>query len=89
MVVPPCSSHSPRVDVVWYDIAVVSELGTADAAFTALGSDLFIEQLSHLSIRAEFAISSRMKWIFDSPDELARLEYGWLSVPSADRCTGW
>jgi len=54
--------------MVRHDIAIIRELGTADAAFTALGDNLSIEQLSHRCIGAEFTIPFRMKWIFDSAD---------------------
>jgi hypothetical protein len=54
--------------MVRHDIAVIRELGIADAAFSSLENDLSIEQLSHLSIGAEFTIPSRMNWIFDSAD---------------------
>jgi hypothetical protein len=54
--------------MVRHDIAVIRELRTADAALTALGNDFSVEQLSHLSIGSEFAIPSRMKWIFNTTD---------------------
>lgn len=73
MIISPGPAYSPWADMVLYDMAIVSELSFADAAFTALGNDLSVEQLSHLSIGAEFARSSRMKWIFDSTD--AELSY--------------
>jgi len=68
MIVSPGSAHSSRAYVVWHDIAVVSKRVIANATFTALRHDLSVEQLSHLSIGAEFAIPSRMKWIFDTAD---------------------
>jgi hypothetical protein len=60
VIVSPGPSHAPRVDMVRYDIAIVRELGLANAAFTALGYDLSIEQLSHLPIGAEFSVSPRV-----------------------------
>jgi hypothetical protein len=59
--------------MVRHNVTVIRELGAANAAFTALGNNLSIEQLSHLSIGAELAIPSRMKWIFNSAD--AKLSY--------------
>ena len=73
VIISPSPSHSPRVDMVRYDIAIIREISAADAAFAALGNDFPIEQLSHLRIGAEFAITSRMKWIFNSAD--AELSY--------------
>jgi hypothetical protein len=66
MIVSPRPSHSPWADVVRHDITIVREFGAADAAFTALGNDLSIDQLAHFSIGAELTISSRMKRIFNS-----------------------
>jgi len=50
------------------DIAVIGERRAADAAFTALEDDLFVEKLSHFRIRAEFAISPWVLGILDSPN---------------------
>ena len=68
VIISPGSAHSPRADMVWNNVTVIREIGAADAAFTALGNDLSIEQLAHLSVRAELAVTSRMKWIFYSAD---------------------
>jgi hypothetical protein len=54
--------------MVRHDIAIVREFGAADAAFTALRSDLSIEQLAHFSIGTEFAVPSRAKRICDPAD---------------------
>jgi hypothetical protein len=66
VIISPSPAHASRVDMVRYDVAVIRELGTADATLTSLGHDLSIEQLSHLSVRAELTVPSRMKWIFNS-----------------------
>ena len=57
VIVSPSASHTSRADMVRNDIAVIGERRAADAAFTALEDDLFVEKLSHFRIRAEFAIS--------------------------------
>ena len=70
--------------MVRHDVAVISKRGTAYTAFTALGNDLSVEQLSHLSIGAEFTIPSRMKWIFDTADAKVSQCLRFLSyLPSA------
>jgi hypothetical protein len=66
VIVSPCPAHSPWIDMVRYDITVIRELRTADATFSSLGNDLSIEQLSHLPVGAEFPVSSRVTWIFNS-----------------------
>jgi hypothetical protein len=68
VIVSPGPAHPPWTNVVWHDITIVREFGAADAAFTALGNDLSIEQLAHLAVRAELAVTSRMKWIVYSAD---------------------
>jgi hypothetical protein len=49
VIVSPGSAHTPRMNVVRYDVTVISELLLADAAFAVLGDDLPIKELSHLS----------------------------------------
>jgi hypothetical protein len=75
VIVSPRSTHASRADVVRGNVTIVREFDPADTAFTNLGNDLHIEQLSHLSIGAKFAKPSRMKRIFNSAD--AELSY-WL-----------
>ena len=43
VIVSPRSSHSPRVPMIGYHVAVVGELDTAQSAFAALGEYLSIE----------------------------------------------
>jgi hypothetical protein len=66
MVVPPCSSHSFRIPVVRHDIVVIRELFVTDGAFPVLFDDFAVQHLSHFCRRAEFAVSSRMMWVFDA-----------------------
>lgn len=66
MIVPPGSTHSFRISVVWCDIVVVGELFVADRAYPALLQDLAVEQLPHLGRGSQFSISPRMVWIIDS-----------------------
>ena len=74
VIVSPCAAHSPWIDMVRFDIAVIRELRTADAAFSFLGNDLSIEQLSHLPVGAEFPVSPRETWILNSAN--AKLSSG-------------
>ena len=62
------SRHSvPYVDVgIRYDLAVIGERLVTDCAFSALVSDLSVEQFSHFGWGAEFAISPRVVRIFDA-----------------------
>jgi hypothetical protein len=60
--------------MVRHDVAVIGKRGTADTAFTALGNNLSIEQLSHLPVGAEFPVSPRVTWILNSAD--AKLSSG-------------
>jgi hypothetical protein len=68
VIASPGTSHAPWADMVRNDIAVISELGAANATFTALGDDFFGEKFSHFPIRAEFSVSSGVLSILDSPN---------------------
>jgi hypothetical protein len=54
--------------MVRHDVAVISELRAADAAFTTLGDDLFVEKLPHFRVRTELSVSSGVLGILDSPN---------------------
>ena len=43
MIVSPSSSHAPRTDVVWDNVAIVSELGTTEDTLAVLRHDLAVE----------------------------------------------
>jgi hypothetical protein len=68
MIVSPRSSHPSGVDVVRDNVAIVSELRTAESAFPDLRHDLSVEQFPHLPVGAEFAVSPRVIWILDPAD---------------------
>jgi len=64
MIVSPRSSHAFGINVVGHDVVVVGEGFLADGALSALFEDLAIEQLPHLRVGTEFAVSSRMMRVF-------------------------
>jgi hypothetical protein len=66
MVVSSRPSHSSRIDVVGYDIAIVGEGHLANSTLSVLLNDFSIEQLPHFRSGAEFAVSSRMVRVFDT-----------------------
>jgi hypothetical protein len=66
VIVPQRFAHASGIDVIGNDVGVISKLLFTDSALAVLCHDLSNEQLSHLSIRAKFAILSRKKLIFDS-----------------------
>jgi hypothetical protein len=66
MIISPSSTHSFRVPVVRYDVAAVSKFLVTDCAFFVLLHDFAINQLSHLSWRPQFPVSSGVMRIFDS-----------------------
>jgi hypothetical protein len=65
MVVSPRPSHSSRIDVIGYDVAVVGERHLTNCALPVLFDNFAVEQLPHLRFRAEFAIPSRVMRVFD------------------------
>ena len=66
VIISPSSAHTLRIYVVGDDIVVVGELLVANCADAALLSHLPVQQLSHLSRRSQFPVSSRVMRIFDS-----------------------
>src|SRR5690349_8607699 len=68
MIVPPGSSHSFRILVVRNNVVVVGKLFVTDRADSGLLAHLAVQQLPHLSGRSEFAISSRMVGVFNTPN---------------------
>ena len=66
MVVSPSPSHAFGLDVVGYDLAVIREGNQADCTFPFLVGDLSVQQLPHLSRRAEFAVPPWMVRIIDA-----------------------
>jgi len=68
MIVPPRSSHTPRINVVRNDVVIVRELPLAEGARTVLSDNFPIQELPHFSIRPDFPVSTWMLGIFDSSD---------------------
>ncbi len=66
MIVSPGSSHAFGIDVVRHDVVVVGEGFLADRASSVLLDDLTIEQLPHLAVGTELAVSSRVMRVFNT-----------------------
>ena len=67
MVISVGASHALWVDMVGHDITVVCKGYMAQRTFGILLHNLSIHQLSQFSGRPEFAVSSRVTWIFNVP----------------------
>jgi hypothetical protein len=48
MIVPPCSSHSPLLDVVTNDLTAAGKCFVANPVLSSLLGDLPVDQLAHL-----------------------------------------
>lgn len=84
MIVPPGTSHTFGTDVVWYDVAVVSEPLLAEWADTLLSDDLPVEELPHLAIGAKFPVSPWMERVVNAADaHLALAPFLWDLLSSA------
>jgi hypothetical protein len=68
MIVPPCSTHAPRADVIRYDVAVVSEPLPAEGADSILRRNLSVHQFPHFGIRTKFPVAAGMMGIIDAAD---------------------
>jgi hypothetical protein len=66
MVISSRPSHSSRVNVVGHDVAIVRERHLADGALPVLFDDFAVEQLPHLCLGAEFAVSPGVMRVFDT-----------------------
>jgi len=59
--------------MVGHNVTIVGEPFLAECAEAILCSDLLVEELPHLTVRAEFPVSPGMMRIFNAPDaHLAR-----------------
>jgi len=57
----------PYADIgIGHDVAIVRERHLTDGALPVLFDNLAVEQLPHLSFRAEFAISPGVVRVFDT-----------------------
>jgi hypothetical protein len=65
MVVSPRPSHSSRIDVVGYDVAVIRERHLTNRTLSILFDDFAVEHLPHLGLRPEFAVPSGVMRVFD------------------------
>ena len=83
VIVAPCSAHTARVDVVGNDIAVVGELLLANTTNAVLSRNLAIQQLPHLPVGAQLAVSTRMLGIVDAPGtNQALTPFFWNPLPA-------
>jgi hypothetical protein len=64
MVASPRPAHSSRIDVIGYDVAVIREGHLTDGTLL-LFDNFSVEQLPHLRLRAEFAVSPGLMRVFD------------------------
>jgi hypothetical protein len=84
MIISPRPSHPTGIDVVGNDVVIVRELSLAERAHTVLGGDLPVHQLSHLGVRADLSISTRVLRIVNATDaHLARSSFLRNRFPSA------
>jgi hypothetical protein len=60
MIISPGSSHATGMDVVGYDVAIISERFVTEDALAVLDQDLPVEELPHFSVGAEFPVSPGM-----------------------------
>jgi hypothetical protein len=65
MIVSPHPSHSSRIDVVGYDVAVIRQRHLTNRTLSILFDDFAVEHLPHLGFRTEFAIPSGMMRVLD------------------------
>jgi len=75
VIVAPGATHAAGTDVIGDDVAVFGELLLTDAANAVLSNDLPIEQLAHLPVGAQLAVSARVLEILDAPDTNLALTY--------------
>ena len=68
VIVAPGAAHATGTDVVGNDVAVIGELLFTDPANSILRNDLPVEELAHLPVGAQLAVSARMLGIIDAPD---------------------
>ena len=66
VIIPPRSSHSFGIPVIWNHVRVIRELFVTDRAFPVLLDNLPIQQFPHFSRRPEFPISPRMMRILNA-----------------------
>jgi len=92
MVIPVRASHTLWVDMVGHDIRVVCEGYMAERTLGNLLRNLSVHHLSQFSGRPEFAVSSRVMWIFNAlhtrPDLPPLLVHG-FSAAAELRFVGW
>jgi hypothetical protein len=83
VIVPPSAAHAAGTDVVGDHIAAISEFLVANAADAVLIRNLTIEQLAHLAVGAQLAVSAGMLGIVDAADtHLALASFLWDCLPA-------
>jgi len=50
VVVPPCPAHAAGMDMVGYDVAIISEHFVTEGALATLGGNLPVEEFPHFSV---------------------------------------
>jgi hypothetical protein len=56
------------MDMVRYDVAIISERFVTEGALATLGGNLPVEQFPHFTVGAEFPVSSWVMWVFYAPN---------------------
>jgi len=83
VIIPPGAAHTAGADVVGHYIAVVSEFLFANAADAVLSNDLPVQQLPHLPVGAQLAVSASVPGIVDAPDaQLTLMPFLWDCLPA-------
>ena len=84
VIVSPSPVHAAGMDVVGHHVAVIGEPCITERAFSALGHDLPVEELPHLSVGSEFSVSPGVLRIFSAPNShLALALFSWDLLSSA------
>ena len=72
--------------MVGNDVAVIGEVLFTDPANAVLGNDLPVEELAHLPVRAQLAVSAGVLGILNAADaHLALMSFLWDCLPAAAR----
>ena len=92
VVVPPCPAHAAGMDMVGYDVAIISEHFVTEGALATLGGNLPVEEFPHFPVGAEFPVSPGVMRVFDAPNAhptLALFFWDCLSAAAGERAVQW
>jgi hypothetical protein len=56
------------MDMVGYDVAIISEHFVTEGALAMLGGNLPVEQFPHFSVGTKFPVSPGVMRVFDAPN---------------------